>query len=321
MSTALLKVRVARKWNEADGIAGFELVAVDSTALPAFTAGSHIDVHLPNGLVRSYSLCNSPAESHRYQLGVLREPASRGGSLSMHDEVAAGDVLSISAPRNCFALASPAQSHVLLAGGIGITPLIAMAEQLLLDGAAFELHLASRTQARTPFAQRIGQSALRAFTQFHVDDGPAEQRLDFANLLARPQPGRHLYVCGPQGFIEAALGTARKLGWPDDHLHCEHFGASAVPVAGDAAFDVHLRKAQKVVRVAANQSIVQALNAAGVFVPTSCEQGICGTCLTSVVEGHCDHRDQYLTPEEQAANNQMLPCVSRARGAQLVLDI
>ncbi len=320
-SSATLQVRVARKAVEALDICTFELVATDGRALPAFSAGSHIDVQVPGGLTRQYSLCNEPGESHRYLIGVLRDAASRGGSAAMHDRVHEGDVLTISTPKNHFPLAHEARRSLLLAGGIGVTPILCMAERLAATGADFEMHYCTRSRERTAFHDRIRASAYADRVAFHFDDGAPAQALDIAALLATPQPGMHLYVCGPKGFMDAVLGTARAGGWPEAQLHYEFFAADIAPAEGDAAFEVQLASSGRVVVVPKDQTVVQALAAAGVEVQTSCEQGVCGTCLTRVLEGTPDHRDLYLTPEEQAANDQFTPCCSRARSARLVLDL
>lgn len=321
MKQQTLAVRVARKVVEAQDICTFELVPVDGGTLPAFSAGSHIDVHLPGDLVRQYSLCNDPADSHRYMIGVLKDAATRGGSRAMHERVHEGDRLEISTPRNHFLLAHEAQRHLLLAGGIGITPILCMAERLSATGAAFELHYGTRSRQRTAFLERIERSNFAPKVHFHFDDGEAAQKMDLATLLSAPQAGTHVYVCGPQGFIDAALGLARAAGWPAAQLHYEFFGAAPTASADDGSFEVQLASSGRVIAVAKDQSVVQALAAAGVEVMTSCEQGVCGTCLTRVLEGEPDHRDQYLTPEEQAANDQFTPCCSRAKSARLVLDL
>jgi vanillate monooxygenase ferredoxin subunit len=318
MNPARLKLRVARKAVEALDICSFELTALDGRALPAFSAGAHVDVHLPGG---PYSLCNSPAESHRYLIGVLKDPASRGGSRAMHDAVNEGDLIEISEPRNQFALASDAQRHLLLAGGIGITPILSMAEQLATSHAAFELHYCTRSRERTAFAERITHSRFAERVTLHVDDGPAAQQLDLGALLDVPQPGTHVYVCGPKGFIDAVLSRARGHGWPETQLHVEFFTAAPTATEADSSFEVELSSSGRVIAVPRDQSVVQALAAAGVELMTSCEQGVCGTCLTRVLEGVPDHRDVYLTPEEHAANDQFTPCCSRARSARLVLDL
>jgi vanillate O-demethylase ferredoxin subunit len=318
---ASLRVKVARKAVEAEGICSFELVSADGAALPTFSAGSHIDVHLPNGLVRPYSLCNDPAQTHRYLIAVLLEPASRGGSQAMHAQVHEGDELIISPPRNHFALAHEAKRHLLLAGGIGITPLLCMAEHLAATGGVFHMHYCTRSRARTAFASRLEASSFAAQVQFHHDDGPPEQQFQLDAVLAGADAQTHLYVCGPQGFMDAVLGAARARGWPESRLHYECFSAEPVSTEGDRAFEVVLASSGRVVPVPAGQTVVQALASCGIDVMVSCEQGVCGTCLTRVLDGQIDHRDAYLTPEERAAGDQFTPCVSRAKSARLVLDL
>jgi vanillate O-demethylase ferredoxin subunit len=316
-----LTVRVTRKAVEAEDICTFELSSTDGTPLPSFSAGSHIDVQVPGGLTRQYSLCNDPAESHRYLIGVLRDAASRGGSATMHAQVHEGTLLQISPPKNHFALAHQAPRHLLLAGGIGVTPILCMAERLAATGADFDMHYATRSRARTAFFERIGRAPFGDRVRFHFDDGAPEQKLDIAALLAAQPADTHLYVCGPQGLMNAVLGAARAGGWHEQRLHYEFFAADVTPRAGDGAFEVQLASSRRVIRVAAEQSVLAALAEAGVIVPSSCEQGVCGTCLTRVIDGVPEHRDQYLLPEEQAANDQVLPCCSRAKSARLVLDL
>ena len=321
MSVPSIAVRVARKSREALDIVSFELVSADGGSLPSFSAGSHIDVFLPNGITRQYSLCNDASENHRYLIGVLKDPATRGGSKAMHETVKEGDVLQISAPRNHFQLAHEASGSVLLAGGIGVTPILCMAERLSMAGAPFEMHYCSRSRERMAFHDRISNSGFAGNVQLHFDDGAPEQMLDLAALLAAPATGAHLYVCGPKGFMDAVLGTARAAGWPEPQLHYEFFSSKVVKSANDGSFEVKLASSGKIVRVAKDQTVVAALTAAGVEVAMSCEQGVCGTCLTRVLEGTPDHRDMYLTPEEQSRNDQFTPCCSRSISACLVLDL
>lgn len=320
-SASTLSVRVARKAVEAQDIVTLELVATDGSALPAFGAGAHVDVQLPGGITRQYSLCNDPQETHRYLIGVLRDPASRGGSKAVHDLVKEGDVLQISTPKNHFPLVHDAKKSLLLGGGIGITPILCMAERLANTGADFELHYATRSAQRTAFRERIGKSSFASKVAFHFDDGAAEQKLDLAQLLVQPEAGTHLYVCGPKGFMDAVLNTAREKGWPEDQLHYEFFGAEVAKSDSDASFEIKLASSGRIVMVPKDKTVTQALAEAGVEIMMSCEQGVCGTCLTRVLEGVPDHKDSYLTPEEQAANDQFLPCCSRSKTPQLVLDL
>jgi vanillate O-demethylase ferredoxin subunit len=316
----MIQVRVSARTVEAEGICSFELVAVDGQPLPGFSAGSHIDVTV-GGHTRQYSLCNDPTETHRYLIAVLREPSSRGGSEAMHAQVKVGDVLAISPPKNHFALAHDAGRHLLLAGGIGITPILCMAERLAAAGAEFELHYCTRSRDRMAFQDRIAKAPFAARAQFHFDDGPADQRFDIAGRLAAPKQGEHLYVCGPKGFMDAVLDTARRNGWPEAQLHCEYFAAEPAPASEGDAFEVQVASSGRVVVVPAGKTVVQALAEAGVDIQTSCEQGVCGTCITRVLSGTPDHRDLYFTPEEHAANDQFTPCCSRSKSARLVLDL
>ena len=320
-NSAWIPVRVTRKQTEAEGIISIELKHATGGELPAFEPGAHVDVELPVGLVRQYSLCGSPAERQHYILGILREEKSRGGSQAMHDCVAEGDVIRISAPRNHFPLAESAPYSLLLGGGIGVTPILAMAEQLSLAGAAFEMHYCTRSAARTAFAPRLLDSAFANKVHFHHDEGPEEQKLALPALIHQLPPRSHLYVCGPSGFMDWVISTAREQGWPEERIHREYFSNDVTTRTDDGGFDVVLAQSNRKIRVAADQSVVAALAAAGVLVPMSCEQGVCGTCLTRVIEGIPDHRDMFLTADEQSKGDQFTPCCSRAKSDVLVLDL
>jgi len=324
ISAATLRVRVSKKTVEATDVCSFELVAADGGVLPPFSAGSHIDVHLGanprDGLTRQYSLCNDPAEGHRYLIAVLLDAHTRGGSKAMH-ALRVGDLLTIGAPKNHFPLAHEAARSLLLAGGIGVTPILCMAERLAITGAPFEMHYCTRSRDRTAFIDRIEASSFASKVHLHFDDGDASQKLRLAELVGTREPDTHLYVCGPKGFIDAVLAAARSAGWPEAQLHCEFFSAEVVKFDSDGSFEVKLASSGRVVVVAKDLTIVQALADAGIELPTSCEQGVCGTCLTRVLEGTPDHRDMYLSPAEQAANAQMLPCCSRSKTPMLVLDL
>ncbi len=317
-----LEVVVACRVEEAVDIASFELVSLDGAPLPIPSRqGAHIDVEMGQGLVRQYSLCNDPAESHRYLIAVLNDPASRGGSRTMHERVKHGSRLRISRPKNHFALARDARRSVLMAGGIGITPLLAMADRLAATGAEFELHYCARTRDRTTFRDRLERSAFAAGVRFHYDDGADDQKLDIGQFLDSQREGTHLYVCGPQGFISAVLTRARDAHWPEPQLHHEFFGARATVDDGRTHFEVLLASSGRVVLVPPGQSVVQALAEVGVEIPTSCEQGVCGTCVTRVLQGTPDHKDFYFTPQEHAKNDQFAPCCSRSKSPRLVLDL
>ena len=319
--SAGLKVRVAAKHQEATGIVSFELIEAGGRPLPSFSAGSHVDVDIAEGLTRQYSLCNDPAESHRYQIAVLRDPNTRGGSAAMHDRIQVGDEIAISAPKNHFPLAHEAKKSLLLAGGIGVTPILCMAERLAVTGSDFEMHYLTRSKDRAAFFDRISRSRFASRVQFHFDDGPDAQKFDIAGRLATPDPGTHVYVCGPKGFMDAVLNTARARGWPEPQLHYEFFSADVAPSATDESFEVQIASSGRIVVVPKDKTVVQALAEAGIEILTSCEQGVCGTCITRVLEGVPDHKDLYFTPEEHAANDQFTPCCSRAKSARLVLDL
>jgi vanillate monooxygenase ferredoxin subunit len=239
----------------------------------------------------------------------------------MHDRVHVGDELAISIPKNHFPLAHEAHHHLLLAGGIGVTPILSMAERLAAIGASFDMHYCTRSRARTAFAQRIAHARYAQHVQFHFDDGEDSQKLDLTARLAQPEPSTHLYVCGPTGFMDAVLSTARAAGWADAQLHYEFFAADARETAGDACFEVEIASSGQVVVVGKEESVVAALARAGIRIETSCEQGVCGTCLTRVLTGEPEHFDAYLTPDERAANDQFLPCCSRSKSVRLVLDL
>jgi vanillate O-demethylase ferredoxin subunit len=311
-----LLVRVERIRSETAEVRSFELVAPDGRPLPPYTAGSHIDVHPAPGLTRQYSLCDAPGAGARYLIAVKREPDSRGGSRAMH-ELKEGQALEIGAPRNNFALAAAASHHLLIAGGIGVTPLLSMAQHLDGLGASFDLHYFTRSAEHAAFRDVL--SELRGKFHYALDVERVRARL--RELLSQRRDGAHLYLCGPRPFmdlVEAAAAPA----WPREAVHLEHFSADPRALGGTRdAFDIVLASSGARYTVAADKSIVQVLSEHGVEVPVSCEQGVCGTCLTRVLEGEPDHRDVFLTDEERRACDRMLLCVSRARSARLTLDL
>jgi len=315
-----LAVKVTQTCIEAQDIASFELTSADGSMLPPFDAGAHIDVHIRDGLIRQYSLCNDPSERHRYVFGVLRDPNSRGGSIAMHEEMVEGKVVQISAPKNHFPLAQ-AKRSLLFAGGIGVTPILSMAESLEKAGGDFEMHYCSRSLERTAFHERIARSAFAGKVQFHFDTGAADQKLDIENVMAQVSPETHLYVCGPGGFIDFVVNAAKQRGWSSERIHFEYFSAALQDTSSDRPFDVRLAGSGKTYTIPANKTVIAVLAEHGIELPVSCEQGVCGTCITRVKEGIPDHRDMYFTDEEHAMNDQFTPCCSRAKSAVLVLDI
>jgi vanillate O-demethylase ferredoxin subunit len=319
MSEETIKVVVQRRQEQGHGVLVLDMVSADGRELPPFEAGAHVDLHLGEGLVRQYSLAGNPGERTVYRLGILKDPNSRGGSVAAHERLQEGTEVRIGVPRNHFPLAMEAERSVLIGGGIGITPMIAMAHALFDAGKAFELHYCGRNRAACAFLDELVAGPFADCLHPHFDDGAAEQRLDLAAALGAVAPGTHLYVCGPTGFMDWVIAEAGRLGFPPAQIHKEYFQVEA-DTSGDA-FDVVAKRSGKTVRVAEGQSIVEALATVGIKVTMSCEQGVCGTCLCNVLEGVPDHRDVFLTDEEKADNDQILLCCSRAKSDTLVLDI
>lgn len=314
-----LEVLVQRMTPAAHDILEIELRHPHGAPLPVFAAGAHIDVHLPGGLVRQYSLCSDPVERDRYLLGVQRAPASRGGSASFHDRVKPGDRLRISAPRNLFALTAAPHS-VLLAGGIGITPLLSMAAALHRMDASFELHYCAREARRLAFQERLHAVPWAARVRYHIDE-TADAPFDPVSILGAAGAGSHLYTCGPAGFMAAVVDAARTSNWNDSRVHLEHFGAPPVQTQANRSFVMRLAVTGISIHVGAEESALQALERSGIDVPFSCEQGVCGTCLTRVIDGRPDHRDSFLNDAERARNDCFTPCCSRSCLRELVLDL
>jgi vanillate O-demethylase ferredoxin subunit len=310
---------VVRKTAEAEGVCSFELAAPGGGPLPWFSAGAHLEMRLPGGLIRHYSLCNDPRERHRYLIAVVHTKHSRGGSRAMHQLVKEGDTIEASMPRNHFALATGARRSLLFAGGIGITPIICMAEQLA--GTDFTLHYFARSPAHAAFRQRIARSRFADRAIFHFSEGGGAQRTEIATLLPAPDAATRLYVCGPAGFMEAVTEAARAKGWPDSHVHREFFAAAPTTNADDTPFDIRIASSGAMVHVDKGITALAALAAHGIDLPSSCEQGVCGTCVTRVVDGVPDHRDHFLTAEQRASNAQFTPCCSRSCSPVITLDL
>ena len=312
-------VRVRRVQWECDGICSYELVDLAGLPLPPFEAGAHVDVRIEGVGVRQYSLCNDPAERHRYVVAVQRDDHGRGGSRTLHERVRAGDLLRISAPRNRFPLALEAGSFLLIAGGIGITPILSMARTLIREGKPFRLYVCTRSEARTPFRDELQALSTHGQVHFVHDNGEPARGLDLGQLLASPRPGEHVYCCGPVALMDA---VARKgAGW--DALRFERFGvAPEMEAPAPPGFAVQIRSTGQVIQVQPDRSVLECLRDAGIEVESACEQGICGTCAIGVVSGTPLHRDEVLDASQREAGRLMMICVSRAaQGECLVLDL
>lgn len=307
------------RW-QAEGIHAFELAHPEGHDLPPVEAGAHVDVHLPGGVLRSYSLAGDPRDRARWLLGVLREAQGRGGSRAMHESLRVGEPITVGWPRNAFALAEGATHSVLLAGGIGITPLKAMAHALAARGASFELHYCTRTPRHAAFLDELRALVPAGRLHLHHDNGERDKALDIAGLLQTQAEGTHLYFCGPGGFMDACAAAASH--WASGTVHSEHFKAPERPrsdAAPAGSFEVRLARTGASVQVLPEQTIVRALELAGHRVPTSCLSGLCGACKVGYLEGEVDHQDFILDEEEKTRC--LTVCVSRATSACLVLDI
>jgi ferredoxin-NADP reductase len=297
----------------------FTLAPIGGGGLPVFSGGSHIIVVM-QGAGRAhknpYSLLSSPLELDTYEIGVRRMEESRGGSHHMHDAVKVGSRLEIAHPVNLFPLDKIARKHVLIAGGIGITPFLAQLEDLHDGGVPYELHYSVRGDEHAAFLERLRR---REGDRVHMYYDDQQKLIPFESLLASQPLGTHVYVCGPAGMIKHVIATAQGCGWPDSHIHWEQFSA---PPVGDA-FEVFLARSNINVHVPPDQSLLESIEAAGVEVPYLCRGGVCGFCHTKVIEvdGQLVHNDHFLSDAEKAKGNAIMPCVSRAQCKRLVLDL
>ncbi len=322
MSNELIDVVISRRDDQAEGVAVFELTAKEGV-LPTFEAGAHVDVHIADDLVRQYSLSNILTENEApieqvYRLGILNDPQSRGGSKAIHSDFQEGTELKISAPRNHFPLDDSAQHSILVGGGIGITPMLAMAYSLKAQGKSFELHYCCRSSASAAFLAEIAEQ-FGEQSHLHFDDQAEEQRFSPNKVFEPHRPGTHIYVCGPSGFMDWVISCAAYAGYSESDVHFEYFNAE-VDTSG-AGFEVVAAQSGVSVQVQEGQTITDALATVGIKVDVSCEQGVCGTCICDVLEGTPDHKDHFLTEEEKEDNDQIVVCCSRSKGERLVLDI
>jgi vanillate O-demethylase ferredoxin subunit len=310
-----MELRVTSVGWETEAVRTIELRPLQAQALPSFEAGSHVELHLPAGLVRSYSLMNSQNERHRYLLGVARELHSRGGSSYLHDQLRVGDVLSVDAPRNLFALDESASSSVLIAGGIGITPMVSMACRLNQLARDWTLHYAVRTRSQAAFLSALGAYGDRVI--LHCDDEQGRV-LDMVRILSAAPPAAHFYCCGPKPMMQA-FGELTCTMQPE-RIHVEHFSPLAEAATG-GGYLIELARSGRTLAIPKGGSVLETLLKAGFNLPNSCQQGVCGTCETRVISGIPDHRDSVLSAAERASNKTMMICCSGSLSEKLVLDI
>jgi len=307
------------------GIKSFELVSANGDDLMPFEAGAHIDVFTQDGLRRSYSLANDPAENNRYVLAILRE-AQGGGSDWMHDDISLGDVVKTSAPVNNFPLDKTAKRHLLIAGGIGITPMLAMGYALKRSNEDFHLHYCTKSPQQTAFLEDVKQ-VFGEHVTFHHDGGDPAQGIDLKATLAEHSEGAHLYVCGPGGLISATRETASH--WPKDMVHFELFSSARtddekaeIAALEDEEFEIEIASTGEVLTVPVDKSILEVLGENGIDIIKVCEEGYCGTCQVGLMEGVADHRDEVLDDDEKSSNTLIQVCISRAKGGEkLILDL
>lgn len=319
-----LRLRITALREDGRDIRVFDLRAEDGGPLPPWTPGAHLRLTLPVGLTRCYSLCNAPGDDDFYRIAVKREPGSRGGSAWLHEQAAVGLQLEAGLPVNAFALLDGAQPAALFAAGIGITPIYAMAADLRHRGRSFQLHYFARSVDHAALLVQLSQPGMTPHCQFHFGLAAQETTAAIAGKLAAMPRITPLYVCGPAPFIAQVREHAQQLGWRDIDVHFELFAAAAVvhhDAVEERAFELVLQRSGVRCTVMPGQSIVAAAAAVGVQIGTSCGEGFCGSCLSGVLEGVPDHRDSVLSDKERAANQCLMPCVSRCRSERLVLDI
>lgn len=313
-ATLSLPLRIVHAADAAENIRAFELKRSDGGELPTFTPGAHISVRVPNGLIRKYSLCNDPAQRDRYVIAVLREPTGRGGSLSLVDDAKPGDEILSAPPRNDFSLVRSPAGYTFIAGGIGITPIMAMIRHLKSTGGRFKLYYCTRAPQVTAFRDELSAPEFRGQVIIHHDGGDLSRALDLWPVLE--QPKGHIYCCGPRGLMEAVRDMTGH--WSPSSIHFEAFTEPKKHTPEDRPFRVRLARSGAVIDVPAGITILDAIRAAGHQAPSSCESGTCGTCRTRLIGGEADHRDLVLAESERAGN--IMICVSRACGDELVLD-
>ena len=311
-----MPLRVTRNDPIADGIHILEFRDPSGRQLPEFSAGAHIAVRVPNGMLRKYSLCNDPSERDRYQIAVKREDNGRGGSCSLIDDTKAGEELAVTAPVNDFGLPPRGQDFLFIAGGIGVTPMMAMIRQVMSEGKRFRLFYCSRSPEATAFREELSVPQFKDAVTIHYDQGDASRSLDLRPILAERRNREHLYCCGPRPLMEAVRAMTDH--WSPTAVHFEAFSEAETHKADDKPFKVKLARSGAVLDVPITKTILEALRDHGLEVPSSCETGTCGTCRTRLLAGEADHRDLVLAEHER--KDTIMICVSRARGEEISID-
>ncbi|NNF21341.1 MAG: 2Fe-2S iron-sulfur cluster binding domain-containing protein [Saprospiraceae bacterium] len=316
----ILKVRIASINKVASNVKSFSFISATNEVLPEFTAGSHIDVYLPSGLKRSYSIINPPFEKDNYQIAVKLELNGKGGSREMHEQISEGDIIEISHPKNNFVLYENAKKYILISGGIGITPLISMAQKLTELDKYFEFHICSKNKEDIPFQYELSNWTFAPNIEIHLDKH-GKSSMDIDKVLSDPEGNTLIYVCGPAGFNRWIRQTAKEKGWSREQIKEELFSNETEGIRGSKEFELVLHKSKKSITVKKDETIIDALHLNNIKVDYTCLQGTCGTCLTKVIDGKIDHRDAVLSEEEKNTNKIMCLCVSRAKDNKLVIDL
>ena len=313
-----MRLKITEKRVIAKDTHWFAMAHPDGSALPGFEAGAHVTMKMPNGVNRPYSLCGDPADRGHYEVAIKREANGRGGSISLADNTQVGDWMDVSAPINAFSLDEKAKSFLLIGGGIGITPLRSMIKQLHAESMrGFKLVYLTRDEDSTAFLDEFKSDDWAGKVRLHHDQGDVQQAFDLWKLLEKPVSGCHVYCCGPQRLMDEVRDMTGH--WPTNAVHFESFGAGDQAQTDDRAFTVELARSGKTIQVGAQQSLLNALRAERVLVPSSCESGTCGSCKVTLLEGEADHRDFVLMDDEKSQH--IMVCVSRACSAHLVLDL
>lgn len=314
-SSQLIDVQLTAVTYAAPGVNLYELRRPENQPLPEIEPGSHIDLHLPSGHVRQYSLINDEPNPTRYLIGVKRDPKGRGGSLFIHDQLRVGQPMSIGLPRNNFPLQEQAERSIFFAGGIGITPILSMIGRLTALGRPWSLFYSCRSRSEALFLERLGADPS---VRLHFDDENGGRVLNFADVLQNLPKEAHLYCCGPPPMLSAFLAAAER--WPQDRVHVERF-SSGESATDSKSFVIELARSNLELVVPSGKTILATLREAGFDVPSSCEQGFCGSCAVRVLKGDPDHRDIALTDEQRLANDTIMICCSGSKSDRLVLDL